>query len=91
MARHELARAFHREKLVAFAPLPDAFEPRFGVSVKPGRQWSQFKLTFADSHLAADTDDNPAHRGITGTNVLRRDLIDLGWGVDETFEDQVPA
>jgi hypothetical protein len=31
--------------------------------------------------------------GVTllGTNVLRRDLIDLGFGVDETFEDLVPA
>ena len=48
-------------------------------------------ILFADSHLADDVLDNPADRGITGTNVLRRDLIDLGWGVDESFVDQVPA
>ena len=28
---------------------------------------------------------------MSGANVLRRDLIDLGYGVDENFEDIVPA
>ena len=39
------------------------------------------------------TSDRWTDAGVTllGTNVVRRDLIDIGFGIDETFEDLVPA
>ncbi|MEQ9641587.1 MAG: hypothetical protein RIM84_16300 [Alphaproteobacteria bacterium] len=49
-------------------------------------------ILFADSHIedVGSADPDPGGRFITGANVTRRDLIDLGFGVDETFEDLVP-
>jgi hypothetical protein len=47
--------------------------------------------------LLADCEIGPSGRGSTagvtllGTDVIRRDLIDIGFGVDESFEDLVPA
>lgn len=47
--------------------------------------------------VLADCEIGPGARGaedgvtLLGTNVIRRDLIDIGFGVDETFEDLVPA
>jgi hypothetical protein len=48
-------------------------------------------ILFAESSI--DPDQRPAGHGarLVGTNVIRRDLIDIGFGVDETFEDLVPA
>ena len=48
-------------------------------------------ILFAECSI--DPGQRPAGHGarLVGTNVIRRDLIDIGFGVDETFEDLVAA
>lgn len=48
-------------------------------------------ILFADSHIEDYSRADVEGPYITGANVVRRDLIDLGFGVDETFEDLVPV
>lgn len=58
------------------------------VSAEPGVDGF---ILFADCHVEESDRFEPERRRWQGSNVLRRDLIDLGHGVDETFEDIVPA
>jgi hypothetical protein len=48
-------------------------------------------LLFVDDEVPAPTALAPDRSGRMGDNVVERDLIDLGFGVDETFEDIVRA
>lgn len=48
-------------------------------------------IIFSDCHVAALDRYVPEKPRLQGANVVRRDLIDLGFGVDETFEDWVPG
>lgn len=46
-------------------------------------------ILFADQAIEPDMAFYDAHPQLQGANVIRRDLIDLGAGIDETFEDMV--
>lgn len=48
-------------------------------------------ILFADCQIGEIAGATPAKTLLLGANVTRRDLIDLGFGVDEEFEDMVPA
>ncbi len=48
-------------------------------------------ILFAESPLSPDQRPPDGKPWLIGTNVRRRDLIDIGFGTDETFEDMVQA
>nr|WP_298684678.1 hypothetical protein [uncultured Dongia sp.] len=46
-------------------------------------------ILFADQSIERDADYLDSGLQLQGANVMRRDLIDIGFGVDETFEDMI--
>lgn len=48
-------------------------------------------ILFADCHVETREQFKRGGPSLQGAIVVRRDLIDLGHGVDETFEDWIPA
>jgi hypothetical protein len=60
-----------------------------GFPLKSSEAGTDGFILFADQAIERDDSYHEVHPHLRGANVVRRDLIDLGFGIDETFEDMV--
>jgi hypothetical protein len=90
--RQFAARAMHMviETPCAFrAEIQQTYSEATGFPLRSEEPGVDGFILFADQAIEPEPTFYDGHPQLLGANVIRRDLIDLGAGIDETFEDMV--